>query len=418
MNKNSKFHFVTMDSLNEEEQEKEEQTKKVIPEEPAVEEETAPVEEPKEESDTPETTPAEKEEENKEEVKEEKPIEETAPIKKVYFSYKTRLYIYSIAIFVLMTIAMLLIFKVSRDHKSEFVKYIENSSITYEVCSKGTDDTNKSCSKEGERYSSSTTKMIPATFDYHISFEDKIEYDLSYVIKATLKVFDKNDLNSILEKQEKTYFESRETLSEDNQLSIRESFEIDYSDFASIMRIYKNRYADKNLTADIEVVLTVEDKEGSKKISSLTIPMTETTFKITKNNVGNNEGSMKITDEFWTTPTIIDVSIIAVLVIFSLIIAYEMVDFIQKTTSKKDDYNKKLLKLLREYDRIIVIARDGYESNIEREVIKVDSFEDLLKERQELQKPIIYSRVNSVKSEFIVEGEDKLYKYIMKEADI
>jgi len=41
----------------------------------------------------------------------------------------------------------------------------------------------------------------------------------------------------------------------------------------------------------------------------------------------------------------------------------------------------------------------------------------LLDARDTLEKPIVYVRVNNVKSEFYVEDIDKVYKYTMKESD-
>jgi hypothetical protein len=76
------------------------------------------------------------------------------------------------------------------------------------------------------------------------------------------------------------------------------------------------------------------------------------------------------------------------------------------------------MSILNEYDRLIVIARDGYESNIEKKVVKLQSFNELLDARGVLNKPIIYSRINNVKSEFIVEDEAVIYKFVLKEADL
>ena len=91
--------------------------------------------------------------------------------------------------------------------------------------------------------------------------------------------------------------------------------------------------------------------------------------------------------------------------------------FVCKSITKKNKYQTELLNILRDFDREIVIARNGYESNIIKNVVKVDSFKELLDAKENLGKPIIYSKVNSVKSEFIVEDECTLYKFIMKEAD-
>ena len=87
-------------------------------------------------------------------------------------------------------------------------------------------------------------------------------------------------------------------------------------------------------------------------------------------------------------------------------------------TNSKSSYEQKLSQILRDYDRLIVIARNGYVSADEKQIVKVESFEELLDARETLQKPIIYYKVNDVKSEFMVEDDDKLYKFVLKEADL
>ena len=48
----------------------------------------------------------------------------------------------------------------------------------------------------------------------------------------------------------------------------------------------------------------------------------------------------------------------------------------------------------------------------------MESFEELVAAHETLKKPIIFSKVNDVKCEFIVEDTKTLYKYILKEADL
>ena len=132
----------------------------------------------------------------------------------------------------------------------------------------------------------------------------------------------------------------------------------------------------------------------------------------------DKEGSIKISTDSWSITTVLDATFATLLMIAFLILLYQTVSFVLKSTNHRSEYQQKLLKILREYDRIIVIARDGYESNQARELVKVETFDELLEIKQTLQKPIIYSRVNSVKSEFIVEDNEKLYKFTFKEADI
>ena len=91
---------------------------------------------------------------------------------------------------------------------------------------------------------------------------------------------------------------------------------------------------------------------------------------------------------------------------------------VMRVTNNRSKYQQKLMQILRDYDRIIVIARDGYETNKMREVVKVKDFDELLDVKDNLNKPIIFSKVSEVKCEFIVEDEEKLYKYVLKDEDV
>ena len=71
-----------------------------------------------------------------------------------------------------------------------------------------------------------------------------------------------------------------------------------------------------------------------------------------------------------------------------------------------------------EFDDYIVITKDGYNIAEGVKVIKVSSFKELLDARNSLNKPIIFSKINNVKAEFIVEDESTVYRYVMKEADL
>ena len=88
-----------------------------------------------------------------------------------------------------------------------------------------------------------------------------------------------------------------------------------------------------------------------------------------------------------------------------------------KVVRNRNKYQKKLSQILTEYDRIIVVARDGYVSRLNCKVEKVSNFDDLLEIKRNLSKPIIYSRVNDIKSEFIVEDSEKVYKFVLKDTD-
>ena len=78
-------------------------------------------------------------------------------------------------------------------------------------------------------------------------------------------------------------------------------------------------------------------------------------------------------------------------------------------TEHEEEIKEFILKNL-SHGVTVLEARGGYTSNTTKEVVKVTKFEELLDAREMLKKPIIFSKVNNIKSEFIVEDDNKLYK--------
>ena len=107
----------------------------------------------------------------------------------------------------------------------------------------------------------------------------------------------------------------------------------------------------------------------------------------------------------------------SLLTIISLVLIYRTTSLVLKVTNNKSEYEETVDNILKEYDSIIVVSQDGYEDIVGREIIKVDSFDELVKVKDNIDKPIIFSKINNVKCEFIVEDEKLLYKYVLKEAD-
>ena len=89
-----------------------------------------------------------------------------------------------------------------------------------------------------------------------------------------------------------------------------------------------------------------------------------------------------------------------------------------KTLVKKSKYAQKLEDILTTYEDVIVDPTEDYEIDKTKKKIKIRKFEDMLDTRKVLNKPIIYNKVNNVKSEFIIEDYEKIYIYVLKEADV
>ena len=111
-------------------------------------------------------------------------------------------------------------------------------------------------------------------------------------------------------------------------------------------------------------------------------------------------------------------AIASILILLSLIILYRTTRIVLKVVNNRSKYEETLNNILKTYDRQIVNSKGTYEINSKKKIVRVSSFGELLDAHDNLGKPIIYLKVNSVKSEFVVEDDNKSYKYVLKDTDV
>ena len=75
-------------------------------------------------------------------------------------------------------------------------------------------------------------------------------------------------------------------------------------------------------------------------------------------------------------------------------------------------------EILTTYEKDIINSVGDYYAPSDSKLIKVSSIEELVNVRKMINKPIVYTKVNNVKSEFYLEDRDVIYKYTLKEADL
>ena len=245
-----------------------------------------------------------------------------------------------------------------------------------------------------------------------------IDYNLYYHVAAVTKIYDINDPNKILYQNNETIIDKTSIKNNQREIKFNDTLSINYDKYNTFVYNYLTQYGLSSSAADVSLVLYLDEPTESRQIASIAIPLGKQTFGITKSATSNTNKTVEIVNDVWNEYNSICAFLATVLVIISLVILFKTTRLVLKVTNNKNKYQARLHEILRVYDRIIVIARDGYESNKKREVIKVASFEELLAAHETLNKPIIFSKVNDIKCEFIVEDNKTLYKYVLKEADL
>lgn len=336
---------------------------------------------------------------------------------KRYISFEQRIFIYILLILLFLTVSGLSFSLLYANSREFVVGYSETSDINYSVCLKDNGIyQNNECLGENMAYVSNIVNNINATMKYNVDFTSDISYDLGYHVVVNTEIISIYDGKVLYNGEDVIY--KTDTLNDDSEnININQFVTIDYNKYKEFLNNYIVNYG-VTASGNIKVNLFLDEPGESRLVSTLVIPITNESFSITKENLVN-ELNKEVSVDYnkWTDKniTFAIIGTVSLLVLVALI--YYLTNLLIKVFGRRSKYQKELIRILRGYDFIIVIARDGYNSNITRTIVKVDSFDELLDAQSTLNKPIIYSKVNDIKAEFIVEDDNTLYKYTMKDSD-
>lgn len=349
-------------------------------------------------------------------IKHEDIVNESDVKKPYYFGFKQRVFVLVCLIVILFGFGAFLTCNSLRLYKGDIIKYDEVSNSTYKVCLQLNDVYDVSCLNEDMRYASSLVDNIPVSFTYNVDFSENIDYELAYHVIVYNKIYDKDN-------KEKLLYEDKEVLVDktfvgqlDSKIQFDTDVLVDYKKYNDFVNNYKLKYY-SNVDSFLEVVLYLDETEEERVIGSVDIPLGVDTFEIKKHNLKNVNKSVEVGNDILTSQANINLFFGSFLIVLSLILDLRLVRLVRATFRKKSKYEIELDRILKEYDKDIVNVYDYVDDN-NRENIKVESFGELVDAAHIISKPILYNRINDVKSEFIVEDNDKLYKYILKDADL
>ena len=296
------------------------------------------------------------------------------------------------------------------------VSYSERSSITYSVCLHDNDYYKGQCQSSGMQYISTLTKSIPIVFNYNINYSSAVNYKLDYYILGKTIIYDRDDASKVLYRDDKLLSERKSVEGTDVIAKLNTKIDVAFKEKNDFVNGYKSKYA-LNSLASYDVVLYVDDGKGPREVASVSIPLSMQTFGISEETVANDDQLVSMEKAGLASINTVFGLVGGVFGIIGAVILVKLIKLIYVTIDGGTPYEKKLNQILAEYDRVIVMSKSEYKINPDKQFIKLDSFFELLDARDTLEKPIIYEKVNSVKSYFYVEDDERIYRYAMKESD-
>ena len=337
--------------------------------------------------------------------------------KKIHFSFELRVTLLVIGILLLFAYSCFIIVKSLSSNVMVDVSYQDKSSIDYNICYTSEDPYQSNCVNSMSEYSATNINNIHVTYQYDAKFEKNISSDLAYHVVILNRIYNNVDKQKLLYEKEHLVIDKTGIEIENSYISFDADLVIDFPKYNEEVSTYIKKYSE-NAIGQLEAILYIDEENETRAVAKFAIPLGKETFSVSIDDLEESNQSMSVLTESWSNHNTLNVLLGSVLILLSLLLLFRLTRLVLAANTKKSVYETTLMKLLNEYDPYIVIARDGYESNEVKPVVKVEDFHELLDAREILNKPIIFSRINNVKSEFIVEDEEHLYKYVLKEADL
>lgn len=309
--------------------------------------------------------------------------------------------------------------------KDQFVNYKEDSDIDYKVYLKKNNFFKESYLGKDSEYIASLISGIDADFKYSLDLDGKaIDFNYSKRMEAEVIVKDPNSSKTLYNFKE--VLKDRETstsLSKSN-LVIKENVIIDYNYYNDIVKKFKTTYGLNNVESTlvikmyVDVVGTCSDIDGkadSGTVVSLNIPLTTKTMSIEmSSDLTNNKDNLLICKKGKKVSYLLVLSLL--FVIGGIGVSIYLSLYIVRTRTVDDVYQKELKKILSNYHSFIQKVNNKF-NLVGYQVLKVDTFIDMLEIRDTLQQPILIVEQQG-KSEvyFIIPSNTRLlYVFSLKD---
>lgn len=286
----------------------------------------------------------------------------------------------------------------------------ENSSAEYMVCLKKNNYYKDACLTEGMEYLSQLTDKIRLTLKYDNVYTKKIDSDFKYYIKANVNISNA-DTGKTLYKTEDIIKKSQKYKKSGEVVTLTEEVNVDYNKYNKLVNEYISKYGVTS-NATLDVGLYIEEEKVAKEVSSVQIGLAKQTYNITKDTIKDNRVDVKASS--LNIFSIIGFVFMALALVVGL---YAIIRLLVTKDADLTEYEKELRRILTEYDRVIVEANSKKISLINKELVEVKSFLELVDVRDTIEKPIVHLVINEDKSEFYVQDEKVVYKFTMSEDD-
>lgn len=330
---------------------------------------------------------------------------------------------YIVLLILFITIGALSLVQSVKMRVIEKINYEELGNITYKVYLTDQKFYNSEYLNENMQYISSIIDYFDLYFNYVVKFDDKIDYNLKTKLMANVKIVDRDDSSNIIYSSTETLQDiDLKSFQDKDYISVSKNYKLDYNKYNRLTNEFKSNYG---ISADCKLLVEFYiDYEGNYKninninnnrIMQIEIPLSEQMINVYKSNKINNNASYEIhtNKSIYNTLLLIVGIFFLIISLFTLIRIVVLCGIINKLQTK---YEKEIKKILRQYDSYITESSDIINLK-DKSIIQINSFKELLDVRNNIEKTIIYNRIDDSLSRFVIIDDNEVYCFEMNEKD-
>ena len=341
-----------------------------------------------------------------------------------YVSYESRVIRFSLLFVIFFVGGFFLMLKSFKFNQEEYIDYTETTNLDYRVYLKENDFYEEKYLDKGMLYVASLIDHIDIDFLYNFNITEKVDLDFKYNITGVLSITDNDGKNVYLTKDYTLLEDKAFKMNGEQDHTIKENITIDYGAYNKLANSFKATYGldtSSKLTIYLNVDKTSHDdtiKDVEKANNMLIeIPLSQRSVSISMDYKDINRNSSLVKKSSVTVNSALFVVIAVILILVSFFGLFKLLKLLGLMSNKKSPYDKFIAKMMRQYDRLIVVHYTCPDlSNYN--VIKIKEFNELLDMRDNLKVPIMYYNVTDhQKSYFYIVNNNDLYLLVLKSVD-
>lgn len=315
--------------------------------------------------------------------------------------------------------------KTTDDKIVDKLDYQERGSVNYKVYYKENNFYTEPYIGPDKTYIAQYIDNIDVDFTYLVNYTENLNGTYDYYVKARLVAYTPGDeTDDLWTKEYKMSDVETVEFKDTSGYNITKNIKINFQEFKEE---YENYRASSMISSNAKLVVELVVNNHSKykyadeidfqANSKLEIPLSDSTFQITKSSTAT--GETKTIEKKEKNEKGVYILIVKVILwVMVVITGGSLISLYRSDTKRVSAYERTLKKILTTYDSIIVnVKKLPSLSNLS--VVDVTSFEELVDAQNEVRLPINFKEDKKKKSaKFVLVRNNLAWVYTLKEGDL